>query len=96
MAPEFFDMQGQPITLEEWGRSRMHVEPIGLTVLEDGAEVSTVWLGLDLRFGRGGLPLIFETMVFGGEHDLDCWRYSTLEQARAGHDRVVADLEAAK
>lgn len=34
----------------------------------DGVRISTVFLGLDHAFG-GGVPLLFETMIFGGEHD---------------------------
>lgn len=30
-------------------------------------EVSTVFLGLDHNFEDGGLPVLWETMVFGGE-----------------------------
>ena len=30
--------------------------------------VSTVFLGMDHSFGHGD-PLLFETMIFGGEHD---------------------------
>lgn len=46
--------------------------------------VSTVFLGLDHQFGNGP-PLLFETMVFGGEHDEEQERYSTWEEAEAGH-----------
>jgi len=56
--------------------------------------VSTVWLGLNHAFGPGP-PLIFETMVFGlddGEELM--FRYSTLEEAEAGHLRVVNRLVA--
>lgn len=52
------------------------------------AVVSTVFLGLDHQFGDGP-PLVFETMIFGGEHDQEQWRYSTIEEAREGHDRAV-------
>ena len=55
------------------------------------AHVSTVWLGLDHQFGEGP-PLIFETMVFGGDLDQHQWRYSTEAQAVEGHDRVVTLL----
>ncbi len=51
--------------------------------------VSTVFLGLNHRFDEGP-PLIFETMIFGGDHDETMWRYSTWEEAEAGHERVVA------
>jgi hypothetical protein len=47
--------------------------------------VSTVFLGLDHNFGREGAPLLFETMVFGGAQDGQQERYSTWEEAEAGH-----------
>ena len=46
--------------------------------------VSTVFLGLDHQFGDGP-PLLFETMIFGGEHDEDQWRYETWADAEKGH-----------
>ncbi|MBL4591219.1 MAG: hypothetical protein JKY96_04600 [Phycisphaerales bacterium] len=46
--------------------------------------VSTVFLGVDHSFG-GDVPLLFETMIFGGEHDGDQWRYTTWEDAEKGH-----------
>ncbi len=70
---------GLPARSEEW------VGPIW---------VSTVWLGLDHRFGGPGSPIIFETMSFSkhkppGHEDLT-WRYSIEAEARAGHERAVA------
>jgi hypothetical protein len=50
--------------------------------------VSTVFLGLDHSFGEGP-PLIFETMVFGGELDQEQDRYSTWDEAVEGHNRMV-------
>jgi hypothetical protein len=57
-------------------------------------KVSTVWLGLDHNF-MGGRPKIFETMIFGGKLHLECWRYSTEEEALAGHDDAVKLLHVA-
>jgi hypothetical protein len=54
----------------------------------DGADVSTVFLGLDHGYG-GGPPLVFETLVFGGPMDGECHRYSTWEQAEVGHKAMV-------
>jgi len=51
--------------------------------------VSTVFLGLDHQWGKGP-PLLWETMIFGGEHDDYCDRYSSHEDAIAGHARAVA------
>ena len=36
--------------------------------VKDGISVSTVFLSLDYQWGEGP-PLIFETMIFGGEHN---------------------------
>ena len=59
----------------------------------DGVKVSTVWLGLDHNLGlHGEKPLIFETMIFGGDHSEDCYRYSTKEEALDGHNTVVENL----
>ena len=53
-------------------------------------DVSTVWLGLDHSFGEGP-PLIFETMVFGGEDDFRYYqvRYATEEEAIEGHEEAI-------
>lgn len=49
--------------------------------------VSTVFLGLDHSFG-GGTPLLFETMIFGGENDEYCDRCETWEQAEEMHKKA--------
>ena len=53
------------------------------------SDVSTVFLGLDHRYGNEGPPLVFETMVFGGPLDQECERYSTWEEAETGHKAMV-------
>ena len=60
--------------------------------LPDDMRVSTVFLGLDHSFGSGP-PLLFETMVFGGELDQEQERYSTREQALAGHAAMLARIQ---
>lgn len=59
-------------------------------------DVSTVWLGVNYNFTGDGPPIIFETMVFGGNENQDqtMWRWSTEEGARAGHAEVVASIAA--
>jgi len=54
--------------------------------------ISTVFLGLDHSFGKGP-PLLFETMIFGGKFDSYQERYSTWEQAEAGHLRAIMAVE---
>ncbi len=57
-------------------------------------EISTVFLGLDHNYlSPDGPPILYETMVFGGEHDQDMERYATREEAEAGHKRMVEKLK---
>ncbi len=57
--------------------------------------ISTVWLGLDHSFMPTTRPLIFETMVFPrfwharGWSELDVDRWTTEEEALAGHKAMV-------
>ncbi len=50
--------------------------------------VSTVFLGLNHRYGEG-VPVLFETMIFGGEHDQYQDRYCTYDEAEAGHKKAL-------
>ncbi len=52
-----------------------------------GTDVSTVFLGLDCSFGDGP-PVLFETLVFGGDHDQDAEKYYTWDEAEVGHQRM--------
>lgn len=80
--------------MQEWVdvvQNRPEEKFVAKTELDSGRVVSTVWLGLNHRF-EDGPPLIFETMVFPqqnnwGEEDME--RYSTLEEAKEGHERMV-------
>lgn len=60
-------------------------------------EVSTVFLGLDHNWSGhdDAMPLLFETMVFGGPDDGDMFRCCTWEEAEAQH-ATVADIVLAK
>ena len=55
--------------------------------------ISTVFLHLDHNWNPDGEPVLFETMIFGGEYDEEMWRYCTWEEAKAGHDRIVNCLK---
>lgn len=50
-------------------------------------KVSTVFLGLDHSFDEGE-PILWETMVFGGELDQEMDRYGSLEDAKEGHKKM--------
>lgn len=77
--------------IREWGEWMKDDSARRIALTELGfANVSTVFLGIDHSFALGGDPVLFETMIFGGEHDNYQERYRTLEEARAGHDRAIA------
>ena len=57
------------------------------------AEVSTVFLGTDYRHLGDGPPILWETMIFGGAHDLRITRYTSKLAALQGHARIVGALE---
>ena len=50
--------------------------------------ISTVFLGIDYNC-NGNIPLLFETMVFGGLLDGEQQRYTTYEQAMLGHHEMM-------
>ncbi len=60
---------------------------VALDVIGD-VRVSTVFLGLDHAFG-GPVPVLWETMIFGGEHDGYCDRYVSRDDALVGHATAV-------
>ena len=60
-----------------------------------GVQVSTVFLGLDHRFNLQGPPIVFETMVFGGEFDQYQERYSSWEEAENGHAEILQRVKTA-
>ena len=69
---------------------------VALTNITDDIHVSTVWLGSDCNYSGLGPPITFETMVFGlPDEDFNSevqLRYSTEEEARHGHNVLVADV----
>lgn len=54
--------------------------------------ISTVFLGLDHSYGDGA-PILFETMIFGGDFDGSQERYCTKAEAAIGHERWVAYIK---
>lgn len=64
-----------------------------------GFWVSTVFVGINSIFHQDSAPLWFETMVFRDQvkHSLlgkahGEWRYATLDDARAGHEAIKAQV----
>jgi len=74
--------------LMDWGRwMQANDRAVAKTTIGDNL-ISTVFLGLDHSF-TGGIPILFETMIFGGKHDQYQDRYSTYALAEAGHLEAV-------
>jgi len=68
-----------------WGKFMGSADKIvKQTKITDKINVSTVFLGLDHKF-TGEIPILFETMIFGGEHNQYQERYSTWDEAEKGH-----------
>lgn len=56
----------------------------------DDLWISTVFMGIDHGFTNGGMPILFETMVFDKNHDeIDMVRYATWDEALQGHKDTV-------
>lgn len=103
----YYDREGKKITMKEMVELRCsikdyHVVERSLVTSKLGPAllVSTIWLGLDHSF-NSDVPLIFETMVFmvNDKGDISNWselysdRYSTIEEARAGHKEACRLVE---
>jgi hypothetical protein len=93
----------RPASLEEWARWFGAADRHVASTETELFWISTVFLGNDHQFGKGP-PILFETMVFDRHShlapdrrgkmrpvrgDLDCWRYSSWDDAEAGHHAVV-------
>lgn len=79
-----------PVSFEEWLHHPRHHVRVAATGEEGDGKVfvSTMFLGLNHRYHGDGPPLVFETMIFGGEHDQWQERCSTWAEAEAMHARA--------
>ena len=57
------------------------------TIYGEDVSVSTVFLYMDHSFS-GGIPILFETMIFGGLHDGYQERYINWEDSERGHSKA--------
>ena len=57
----------------------------------DDIHVSTVFLGLDhgMPWDKDKTPVLWETMIFGGEHDEYQNRYTSYQDALEGHQKAL-------
>jgi hypothetical protein len=79
------------MTWAEWYQGGDEQRRVGETFVNE-VRISTVFLGSDHNWGEGR-PLVFETMIFGGEWDEEMERYSTWEEAEKGHGNWVRFIE---
>jgi len=89
----FYKLDGHDVievSMAEWRHDPEHSRVAKTEI--DEVMVSTVFLGVNhnLAFGK---PHLFETMVFGGEMDGEMQRYSTWDEALAGHEQIVAAVK---
>jgi hypothetical protein len=87
----WYNTAHEPISVEEAEALLADVAArhVAVTAIGDETYVSTMFVVLDYGWGRGA-PILYETMIFGGPHDLYCQRYTTRDAALAGHDQAVA------
>ena len=90
------DDAGNPVATDDvlvWGRFMSSGKRAVAQEMIGDVRVSTVFLGLDHQFGDGP-AILWETMVFWPDEGGDeSHRYSSLAEARAGHELVVARIE---
>ena len=74
----------------EWCANRDN-RLVAFTKVNNYIEVSTVFLGMNHAW-KEGPPILFETMVFGGDMNEYQRRYCTWKKAESGHWRTVSIL----
>ena len=102
MADYYILVDREPIQVDmmTWARAteRQHTIEgfdawrVGATYFEDGTWISSVFLGLDHNWHPDGPPLIFETMIFNSDDDLDeewCERCSTWDECLIQHREAI-------
>jgi hypothetical protein len=67
-----------------------HMAPLAEAFPMPNVRVSTRFLGSDQRKTKAGAPLLWETMIFGGAHNLHQERYTSQADALKGHEKAVA------
>ena len=87
------DAAGEPVACDDmlkwaiWFAQSHEARVVAKTELPSGATVSTVFLGID--HSMWDEPLLWETMMFGGDYDLACDRYRSRQDALVGHEMWV-------
>ena len=87
------DDNGNPVlehNIRKWGLWMQDGEKrrVAWDVLPSGVRVSTVFLGLDHNWGDDP-PVLWETMIFGGNQEGYQELYTSLEEAVEGHKKAL-------
>lgn len=91
------DEQGNAVPINDifkWAAfMRSSAARTNITLL-DNIIISTAFLGYDHSFdNEKEVPILWETMIFGGKHDQHQERYTSKEEAMEGHERAVKMAE---
>lgn len=93
----YYDRDGSPLSRDEFFRKRGGDESYWricwTSLSKEGEYVSTVWLGID-HDPLSDKPVIFETMAYYDGGWRECRRYTNEEDARRGHEKLVAEIMA--
>lgn len=91
---EYFRLDGAtvvPCGRDEWAQMIQSGAQVVKQDLVGEVKLSTVLLGIDHAFG-GGMPQLFETMIFGGPHDEFQARWATYDEAVVKHEWIFEAL----
>ncbi len=95
--PKYYELEGTTaVPLEEGKLPSWRIAEYRVAFTENvlpGVNVSTVFLPIDHNFSEEGPPLVFETLVFGGNLDGETERYSDWTSAVKGHERMVGRVQ---
>jgi hypothetical protein len=100
MAWYILDNNHKPVPAEvlvaaKWIEDNLNRKKVGYDELTDingdDIRVSTVFLGLDhtMPWDKDQTPILWETMIFGGEYDQYQYRYSSYQDALEGHQKAI-------
>lgn len=85
------------LTWARWLEESNH-RVVAYTQITSQVRVSTVFIGIDHRFPGfpPGPPILYETLIFGGQLNGDGSRYCSHDDALTGHKMFVKKARAAQ
>lgn len=89
------DAEHNPVEAHIWEAEQLLGSPervVAQTRVGRRVWVSTVFLVMDHQMPWHAVPVLFETMIFGGRRNEESWRYGSWLEAETNHWRVVRGL----